>query len=290
MSLDKLCRKWMGYPVHRFLPRWDIPPEFAKTIYRFDSGPEWKEFIKSEGVEASPGVVMGRFDSDFAVSQLAEAAPQLPNVAGVFLGEVVKYYPSYPGDSKPILDYYPGLRQLQIRDAQTFSRSRHIGLRVLILEGARTGVSAIEELFSDCVFPNLEELEIWPNVHNPNETLALIEAFIESKPFPQLRVLRIRNYSLANEVALLIAQSSFLSQLEVLDLSLGMFGDLGARALLSNPETSNLIALDLRHHFMSFEMSERIGELKEAGVILNVDPALEIEGEQTITYPDWDEF
>lgn len=290
MSLRKLSKKWMGYPVHLYQPSWKIPFEFAKTIYRFDRAQEWGDFIQRKGVESSPGIVLGYFDSNNAIAQIAEAAPQLPNVIGVFLGEAVSYLPSPPGDSKPILDAYPGLKQLQVRDAQTFNPSRHIGLRVLILDGVQTESKVIEDLFANCVFPNLEELEIWPSVDAPNDVLPLIDNFIESRPFPQLRVLRIRNYALADQVAALIAQSSLLSQLEVLDLSLGTFSDLGARALLSNPEISNLIMLDLHHHFMSFELSQQVAELKEAGVILNIDPALEIQGHHSVAYPESDYF
>jgi hypothetical protein len=52
-------------------------------------------------------------------------------------------------------------------------------------------------------------------------------------------------------VAQAVAAAPLLERIEVLDLSLGTLGDVGAEALLASPVVKRLRRLDLHHHYIS---------------------------------------
>ena len=80
--------------------------------------------------------------------------------------------------------------------------------------------------------------------------------------FPELKHLGLANAEFTNELCSLLPDSPILSQLKVLDLSMGCMDDHGARALTTSPERlRHLDLLNVRENFLSKDGIDRLAKL-----------------------------
>jgi hypothetical protein len=89
-----------------------------------------------------------------------------------------------------------------------------------------------------------------------------------------VRFVESTDSEIQDEIAEAVARAPVVARLESLALSMGALSDEGAEALLSGRSLTHLHELDLRHHFLSRDMAERLA-IALPGVRLVIGPSLE---------------
>lgn len=192
------------------------------------------------------------------IAQLCEAAPRLPALRALFLGDMTSEECEVSwmkvGDVSPLLAAYPALEVLRVRGGEDFSFSPvwHAQLRELTVESgglSREFVGAV----LDSELSALTDLELWLGTpdYGGDATVADLAPLLAGERLPQLRRLGLRNAEIADDLAEALASAPVVRRLERLDLSLGTLGNAGAAALLAGQPLTHLAELDLHHHFMS---------------------------------------
>ena len=89
-----------------------------------------------------------------------------------------------------------------------------------------------------------------------------IKKLLENADFPELEYLGIVDSEIQDELAKVVLESKFMSQIHTLDLSCGTLSDEGAQEILEKlPQYPNVKTLDVHYHFMSQDMVKKLGEL-----------------------------
>lgn len=263
------------------------------TIYRvalsyeyYDATPKvtwtqrFADFLSSRQVKNLTGLVVGvwNFAGEMDETKTAEmieaiaaAHSQLPNLTALFLGDIVSEESEISwieqADVSPILQAYPALETLRIRGSSGLTFGAHLTharLKELAIETGGLNPAIIHEVLQ-ADLPALEHLELWlgtPN-YGGNATLDDLAPLLSpsSQLFPHLRYLGLRDSEIANDLAATLTISPLIERIRVLDLSLGLLDDQGARALLDCPAVRQLEKLDIHHHFCSLDMMERLQSL-----------------------------
>ncbi|NBE79614.1 STM4015 family protein [Micromonospora rubida] len=192
------------------------------------------------------------------IAQLCEAAPRLPNLRALFLGDIVAEECEISwmkvGDVSPLLTAYPGLEVLRVRGGEDFRFSpvRHERLRRLEVQSGGLPAEFVRAVL-DSELPALEELELWLGVdeYGGDTTMADLAPLLAGERFPALRRLGLCNSEIADDIAEALAAAPVVQRLEALALSLGALGDRGALALAGGQPLTHLAKLDLSHHYVS---------------------------------------
>lgn len=208
------------------------------------------------------------YSSGQIVELLVAAAPQLPNLTGLFLGDITfeenEVSWIIQTDVSPFWDAFPKLEVLQIRGSNGLSLGKieHAYLKSLTLECGGMPQNVIQEVAA-AKLPALEYLELYLGTPNYgfDGSISDVESLLVPDKFPALKYLGLRDSEIADQVAAAVAKSPILDQLETLDLSLGTLGDEGGQALLDCPAVSNLKKLDLHHHYLSDDMMQQLKSL-----------------------------
>ncbi|WP_394835502.1 STM4015 family protein [Pendulispora rubella] len=215
-------------------------------------------------------------DSSDVIAALVAAAPRLPKLAAVFVGEITfdeqEISWIQQSDVAPLLIAYPHLRELRVRGGGglRFSSLAHRSLTHLVVEAG--GLPREVVLAAGTAdLPELDHLELWLGTDNygGNAKAADLEPILEGSRFPKLRYLGLRNAQMADSVAAAVAAAPILSRLRVVDLSLGALGDEGAKALLASAGISRLERLDLHHHYISPDVQAKLAALRPVLVDLH---------------------
>jgi hypothetical protein len=294
MSFYEHITEFAGRPVVDFPadPELETPAEAAdpgSVAWRLDCCKEGEYFrnfprllagfldrVPSAAVEA---VVTGQWleygeDDCTVVADLVAVADRLPALRSLFVSELAdeQSQPSwiYVPQLNPLLDAFPNLAELWVRGTPEgmargwdpeplIAPAKHAGLRTLVLQSGGMPASSIRAL-AECEFPELTHLEIYlgdPN-YNCDATVEDLAPFLEAGRFPRLRYLGLKDSVIQDEIAAAVAQAPIVAQLESLDLSLGALGDEGAAALLAGQPLDHLRTLNLRHHYLSSAMQNRL--------------------------------
>ncbi|MFD0903041.1 STM4015 family protein [Actinomadura sediminis] len=201
----------------------------------------------------------------YPVRRLVAAADAFPKLESLFFGEItareVEISWIAHGDVSPIFRAFPGLRRFEIRgsDGLTLEPIESDALRVLRFEsGGLPGEVARAVAASD--LPNLEHLDLWLGDENYGGSVTMddLDAVLTGERFPSLRHLGLMNAGGQDLIAEALASAPVVARLESLSLAMGTLTDAGAEALLSGQPLTHLRKLDLRHHFLSEQMTERV--------------------------------
>ena len=226
-------------------------------------------FLTAAGAELT-ALVVGPWGyaafNDAPIAQLCAAAPRLPNLRALFLGDMTSEECEISwmrvGDVSPLLMAYPRLEVLRVRGGDLdFTPVRHDHLRELTVEtGGLAGEMVGAVLASE--LPALTDLELWLGIDDYGGTTTLddLAPLLAGGLFPRLRRLGLCNAEHADDIARALASAPLVPRLESLDLSLGTLGDEGAAALLAGQPLTHLDRLDLAHHYLSEEMAQRLEE------------------------------
>ena len=267
----------------------------GKTIYRFRS--DWENdsfhddlqhFLDSEAAAEATGIVLGNWageahdtSSEDAIERLADAQNQLPNLAAIYLGDIVSEENEISwivqSDLSPLLDAFPQLQLLRTRGGNELEISdpSHDNLRALALETGGLSANVVRSICTS-EFLELEHLELWLGTeeYGGDSTVQDLQPILSGALFPKLKYLGLRNCQYTDDIAGVIVNSPIIEQIETLDLSLGVLTDVGAQALLSLPDKGNLKKVSIHHHFASKSATKKLKDLK-----INFDTSGQQEGD-----------
>ncbi|MFE1443670.1 STM4015 family protein [Streptomyces sp. NPDC058739] len=292
-------RDFHGLPVHTFPPE-EVPggrplPGAASVAWRITTEgdlpfePIWRRFLDQVSGEDVTALVLGPWWEDYdpsGIDQVLELitadAGRLPRLRGVFLGDLVSeemeisWIPQ--GEVTRVLRAWPGLRELGVRGGEdlTVEPLRHEGLRDLRIESGGLPAQPVRALGA-CEFPALERLEVWLGTtwYGAECTAEDIAPLLTGLArCPRLRRLGLRNSDIQDDIAAALAAAPVVAGLEHLDLSMGTLGDEGGAALLAGQPLTHLRSLNLDHHFLSEELTDRLRRsLEPHGVRLSLTPS-----------------
>ncbi len=240
----------------------------------------WGQFLDRVDTTAVTAVVVGAWSPEepesFAgpLAAILAAAERLPALRGLFIGDIT-YEESEISwidmvDVTPVLTAFPLLTELVVRGAaQEWVEGEGIGLQPVRHEHLRAlrfesgGLPGeVPRAVAASELPALERLEFWLGVANygGSTRLADLEPFLDGTRFPALRHLGLQNSEIQDEIAAALAHAPVVARLESLNLSMGVFTDQGATALLDGQPLTHLKSLDLHHHFLSRPVQDRLRE------------------------------
>jgi hypothetical protein len=259
---------WLGFPVQLFdaARSEEGVTDYSGTIYRLaldwdatvDFPTLFSRFLESPASAQLPAIIIGQFHGDDpektseeAVQLLVSARARLPNLRGIFIGEMISEENEISwinqSDVSPLLPAYPKLEHLRLRGAHCLSlggRLTHQMLKSLTIETGGLPPALLHEAAASRL-PALEHLELWLGTtsYGGDATVEDIKPFLQRGLFPQLKHLGLRDSEIVDEIAAALAGAPILEQLESLDLSLGTLSDQGGRAFLNNPALRRLKTL-----------------------------------------------
>lgn len=285
--------EWLGFPVKLYDAEFSEEgvPDYANTIYRIaldwdaevDFPTLFSRFLSNPASAKTPAIIIGQFHGDDpslgseeVVQLLVSAQTKLPNLRGIFIGDVISEENEISwivqSDVSPLLVAYPNLEHLRLRGTGELSlggRLVHERLKSLTIETGGLPPRLFEEVLASQL-PALESLELWLGTagYGGDVTVANLQPLLSGNLFPALKNLGLRDSEIVNEIAVALSSAPILSRLNALDLSLGTLGDTGGEALLENQALKRLKQLDLHRHFLSEEM---MATLKREFPFVNLD-------------------
>lgn len=213
---------------------------------------------------------------DSLVEHLTQAARCLPNLRFLTLYfdwdldlgdgddldemDVREYFPNHEADLLPLLEAYPNLEYLKIQaDVANFSRFQHRELKALVLhEYLGPRVDLLKQL-QQAELPALEHLELWfGDLQEAREVSDALRRLLKSNCFPRLRSLALRSCAIADQIAIELAKTPVLEQLESLNFSRGTLGAAGVNALLESGKLARLQRFDFHYHYVPTQLVERL--------------------------------
>ncbi|MFJ9625757.1 STM4015 family protein [Streptomyces sp. NPDC101181] len=267
-------------PVHTHEPSLPLPAADAvawRLECHFDEEMDfdgvWQRFLDAVDTTRVRALVIGPWwDGDYSpfdpvLDLLVAHADRFPALRGLFLADVVgeecevSWLPV--GDITPALDAFPLLEELTARgcgqEGLELRPVRHTALRALRLESGGLPGEVVRSVAAS-ELPALERLELWfgSTWYGGDATLADIRPVLSAGTFPRLRHLGLQNSEFQDEIAAAVASAPVVAQLETLALSMGTLGDAGGEALLNGQPLNHLTTLDLRHHYLTGPVLERI--------------------------------
>jgi hypothetical protein len=277
--ISEHAAEWLGFPVKLFDAEQSEKgiSDYANTIYRialdWDADPDFptlfSRFLSNPASVATPAIIIGQFHGDDpsggseeVVQLLVSAQAKLPNLRGIFIGDLVSEENEISWiiqtDISPLLVAYPNLEHLRIRGTGELSlggRLAHQNLKSLTIETGGLPPRLLQEVLGSQL-PALESLELWLGTtsYGGDVTVADLQPLLSGKLFPLLKHLGLRDSEIVNEIAAALSSAPILSRLNSLDLSLGTLNDDGAQALLANTALKSLKRIDLHRHYLSKDM------------------------------------
>lgn len=116
----------------------------------------------------------------------------------------------------------------------------------------------------DAKLPALESLSLYIGVEDYgfDGNIEDIANMLMNSDFPNLKTLGIKDSEIQDDVAKVVTKSKYMSQIEVLDLSLGTLTDEGGQVLLDTlPDYENIKEVNLEYHYMSEDMMAKLKAL-----------------------------
>ena len=292
--------EWLGFPVQLFDAERSEEgvSDYRNTIHRIaldweadvDFPTLFSRFLDDPAAAQTQAIIIGQYHGDDpsggseeVVQLLVSAQAKLPNLRGIFIGDMVTEENEVSwivqSDVSPLLVAYPNLEHLRLRGTGELSlggRIRHSRLRSLTIETGGLPRRLFDEVRAS-ELPALESLELWLGTegYGGEVTLEDLKPLLSGNLFPALKHLGLRDSEIVDGIAAALKTAPIASRLESLDLSIGTLSDVGGQALLDNPGLKNLKQLDLHRHYLSEKM---MAALKREFRNVNVD---EPEGDDT---------
>jgi len=120
--------------------------------------------------------------------------------------------------------------------------------------------------------PNLKKLLLYLGVEDYgfDGDPERIRTFLEKSNFPKLTYLGLTDSEIQDELAEVVLNSKYISQIKTLDLSMGSMTDQGGKLLLENlPSYKNVEILDVHYHYMSEEMVRKLEDLNRLHIAVD---------------------
>ncbi|WP_112489727.1 STM4015 family protein [Streptomyces bacillaris] len=269
-----------GLPVHT--PAASVPLPAADTVawrLECDYGEEtdftdlWQQFLDTVDTTQVRALLIGpwwREDyTPFAPVRdlLVTHADRFPALRGLFLADVVGEECEVSWlqmcDVTPVLEAFPLLEEFTVRgcgqEGLALRPVRQAALRTLRFESGGLPGDLVRAVAAS-ELPALERLDLWfgSSWYGADATVEDIGPVLAGGTFPRLRHLGLQNSELQDEIAAAVASAPVVAQLETLALSMGTLSDTGGEALLNGQPLNHLTTLDLRHHYLTGPVLDRL--------------------------------
>jgi hypothetical protein len=281
MTISDHLDRFAGKPVKDFEP--GTPIDTSRYVYRLTVEYESEtgidallaQFLAATDPASIDALVIGAWNEPFDASAqqvldaLVAQAAQLSKLRALFVGDMTvedcEISWIVQGDYEGLLKAYPHLEELVIRGGNdlTLSPFKHDHLKRLTVQtgGLR---SEIVRNIAMSILPALEHLELWlgDEGYGFDGDVALFRdvLFAQGKP-AALRSLGLRDSEIADELAVWLAATPWVAELDTLDLSMGTLGDEGGEALAASPYVRELVELKLAHHYLSEPVQAKLQAL-----------------------------
>ncbi|QLH25104.1 STM4015 family protein [Streptomyces sp. Rer75] len=302
MSYADSLTELHGLPVFDF-PRADEEPRLPApdaAAWRISYNPyaesgevfeeRFERFLTTVGASRVRALIIGQWgevydeDAGVIVDLLVTAKDRLTSLEAVFIGDLTAEDAEISwiqqSDVTPVLDAYPGLRELGVRGGSglRFPAAEHQNLRRLRFETGGLPGEVVRGV-ADSELPALEYLEMWFGVeeYGGDATVGDLAPLLSGGRFPALRHLGLQNSEIQDEIAAAVASAPVVAQLASLELSMGVLTDEGAAALLEGQPLTHLRRLDLDHNYFSESMEQRLRDALEPS---GVEVALSEKGDE----------
>ncbi len=173
-------------------------------------------------------------------------------------------------DASELYRACPNLRELRLYGGMiTLGKIRHAKLERFSLCTGGLPASELQAL-SDAKWPQLESLSIYfgRSDYGASGGVDDIAQILKGRGLPNLEHLGLCNSEFTDELCAQLPLAKVLEQLQTLDLSLGVMGEVGAKALLAAPQAfAHLRSLDLRDNYIPKEYH---GDLKKLCADVNL--------------------
>lgn len=169
------------------------------------------------------------------------------------------------GDYSKLWGALPNLKELTIKGSTELilGEVKHAGLESLTIICGGLPNSVIEAI-QNAHLPNLKKLVLYIGVDNYGfeGDAGTIREFLAKADFPKLEYLGIEDSEIQDELAEVVLESSYMSQLHTLDLSNGTLTDKGGELLLQKlPSFPNIKKLDVHYHYLTDDMMKKLAAL-----------------------------
>jgi hypothetical protein len=281
MAINNHLENFAGKPVQVWQPGQTVNPanaiKIGNDVYNgANQGwlAQFDQFLQDPNSRDVTAFIVGEWEDAYDTScepiieAIVAANEKLPNLRALFIGDMTYQECEISwivqSDMSPLFGSYPELREFGVRGANDLSLGniRHAHLEKLVVESGGLGAEIVRQVCMSQL-PNLRHLELWLGTENYgwDGTLDDVSPLFSGELFPKLEYLGLRDSDIADEIAVAIANAPIMRQLKTLDLSLGTFGDEGAKALLASPYITSLEKLNLSHHYCSEEMIAKLKTL-----------------------------
>ncbi|GAA2413932.1 hypothetical protein GCM10010191_24730 [Actinomadura vinacea] len=199
------------------------------------------------------------------VEVLTGAAERFPDLRALFLGDIVLEEREISWieqcDITPVFAAFPGLERLEVRGGEDLELKpvRAERLKTLRFESGGLPGEVVRGVAA-CEFPALEHLDLWLGHSNygGDATVGDLAPILSGERLPSLRHLGLEDSEIQDDIAAAVAAAPIVARLESLSLGMGALSDQGVEALLSGQPLTHLASLDLRHHYMTGGMADRV--------------------------------
>lgn len=159
----------------------------------------------------------------------------------------------------------PELKELTIKGSTDLDLGEicHEGLEALTIICGGLPSSILQQI-SRAKLPSLKKLLLYigSDYYGFDGDEETIGTFLENSDFPNLEYLGIVDSEIQDEVAEVVLESKYMSQIHTLDLSCGTLTDKAGELLLKKlPAYKNIQTLDVHYHYLSDEMVKKLEKL-----------------------------
>jgi hypothetical protein len=231
----------------------------------------FERFLAAVDTTAVTHLVLGYWGADFddslvdPVQLLVQAAPRLPALKAVFLGDIIVEEAEISWinqcDITPLLATFSDLERLEMRGGNNLVLSPVSASALKVLRFEAGGLpAAVVRAVGASTLPSLETLEMWLGVQNygGDATVADLAGILGGERLPALRRLGLMNSEIQDEICAAVGTAPVVARLADLLLSMGVLTDEGAEALLSGQPLTHLRLLDLGHNYLTTPMISRL--------------------------------
>jgi hypothetical protein len=249
--------------VYRLAQNWDSEESQQELLAEFLSQVDPSEL---EALVIGPWSEAAEDSPDGYLQSLAEQ--RLPQLRALFVGDMTfedcEISWIQQSDYTALIDAYPRLEVLRVRGGTGLSlpRTQYGNLRELAVETGGLPRSVMQQIMKS-TFPQLVRLELWlgSDDYGFDGNLQTCKDLLDSVRPERLTYLGLRDSQIADEIAVYLAGQEWLGRLHTLDLSMGTLGDQGAEALCASRYIEGLKVLDLRHHYITPSVIEKLERL-----------------------------
>jgi uncharacterized protein (TIGR02996 family) len=278
-----------------FLP--DVPPKMVHVTWRwgflesvhFNNNDDWmKNDVDVVGIAkrvfATPvafalselriGVMRWDYSSKDvpAILKAAAESPAGPQIRRIQIGAFGSYDVDCamynPGKLEALAKLFPGLESLKLHGSEFSLATFELpNLKTLAIETCGLTKKHLKCVL-DAKWPKLERVELWfgSEEQSANCRVRDLGPILDGSAFPKVKHLGLMNAEFTDDLAQALVTSKVLKNLKTLDLSKGMMGSVGARAILEAPKAfKHLESLSVDDNYIT---KPDLAQLKKLGITI----------------------